>query len=614
MTAARRGSSRALCVALLLPFLHAVPARAQDPQPPVRDTLRTPADTLRRPPADSLPDLEAAQDSAVPAKIFPVMLLSPRIAAAGTEWVWDRELLLREADVGLIDLLERIPGITTFRAGTFAQPEVASLFGGTAARTEIELDGYALDPLAAPTLDLSQITLGQLREVRVQRRLGVLRILLFTEYPESDKPFTRIEAGIGVPEANMFRGLFLVPRVLAGPIALGLERIDTDGIDRREPAGVFTGWAKWAWTNGERGVQLEMLRTSVRREADSPWPTERSRQDLVLRGRNRFSEAFVVEAYAGRSKLDESSDDADEEVPDVRIDRSSVQAGVRGALSLPWASAGAALRYRSDEALPRTEGIIDAELRLGPLDIGALAGAATWSGADLAPFATVRAEAGRILGASAFGEVTFGSRRAPLHDETALPSLYTERSGWRAGLSIDLGRASGRVAAIHLDQHAALPFGLPFDSGAASVPTGAADGIEAEGRLILWPGLLELSSWITDWRDADGWSYLPARSWRTALELHTTPLRSGNLEIFGRAEAHMRGSLLAWAPATEGAPGGYVTVPGHTTADGYLQIRIIDVRIFIRWEDVLGADIAEIPGRIYRGPRIFYGVKWNLAN
>jgi hypothetical protein len=179
---------------------------------------------------------------------------------------------------------------------------------------------------------------------------------------------------------------------------------------------------------------------------------------------------------------------------------------------------------------------------------------------------------------------------------------------------LDLGRASGTAALVSVDQDFAWPFGLPFDRTAVPVPVGAAQGLEAHGRIVLWPGYLALSSWITDWREAEGWAWLPSRSWRTALELHTLPLPSGNLEIFARAEAHMRGSVQAFDAAAAEGSGGFVTLPAYTTADYYLQIRIIDVRIFIRGEDVLGNDIQEVPGRIYRGTRIFYGVKWELRN
>ena len=608
------GRRLAPVLVVVVSAVSALPAVAQNPVPPQRDTLPVVRDTVT---TDSLPDAAQEPDTIIPpAVLFPAMPLAPDVSAAGTEWVWNRERLLREAHVNLIDLLERIPGITTLRSGTFVQPEAASAFGGTAARTEIEIDGYVIDPLAGSTFDLSQLSLGELREVRVQRRLGLLRIVLTTDAPVEGQAYTRIEAGIGIPAANLFRGLFLVPHVIVGPLALGIERLDTDGVRGNEPAGLFSGWAKWSWTNGRRGVQVEWLRNSIRREPSSPWPVDRVRQDIVIRARTEFSPGFAAEVYAGRARMEETIPSPDAETPDAHTDRESLQAGLRAGLQLPWVALGAALRYRSLENLPVGEARFDAETVFGPLLLAGEASLATWNG-NTTSHAGVRAEIGGgrgFLHASAFGELTRGTRGAPAFDSGTAGILLTERDGWRAGLSLDLGRASGTAALVRVEQGFAMPFGLPFDRAAVPVPVAAAQGLEAHGRVVLWPGYLTLSSWITDWREAEGWTWLPSRSWRTALELHTLPLPSGNLEIFGRAEAHMRGSLQAFDAAAAEGTGGFVILPAYTTADYYLQIRVIDVRIFIRGEDVLGNDIQEVPGRIYRGTRIFYGVKWELRN
>jgi hypothetical protein len=616
-------SPGSLATALLFTILAGppTPAAAQDPVPVPRDTLVVPRDTLA---ADTLPRIEGeveADSVLAPAVRFPAMPLSPDISAAGSQWVWDRETLLREAHVSLVDLLERIPGITVMRGGVFGQPEVAAVFGGTAARTEIEIDGILLDPLTNSTRDLSDFALGHLREVRVQRRLGVLRIILTTEFPDAGQPYTRVEAGIGVPSANLFRGLFMVPHVIIGPLALGIERLDTDGSSgRSEPAGLFSGWAKWAWTDGDRGVQFEWMRGTLRREPNSFAPLERIRQDFMLRARNRFSPRFAAELFAGRSTVEQTTPSGEPETGDLRVERESLQAGARAGLDLTWAVVNGSVRYRSLENLPLGEAQIDAETQAGPLRLSADAALTAWDGGISTAYAGVRGELGGLFatssigGASAFGEITRGTRGAPTFDDTDQPYMLSFRSGWRAGLALDLGRATGTVAAVALDQDRAWPFGLDFDAAAPSEAVGTAMGIEAHGRLVIWRDHLTLSSWITDWREAEGWTYLPSRSWRTALELHMLPHPTGNLEIFGRAEAHMRGSVLAFDAAALGGTGAYSQVPAYTTADAYLQIRVIDVRAFIRWEDILGNDLEELPGRIVRGPRIFYGVKWDLWN
>jgi hypothetical protein len=577
-------------------------------------------DTLRAPVLDTLPPGTEPQDTLPPSRPlvrFPRIPPAPVGGAGSGEWVWDHAALLREGAVSLIDLLERIPGITTYRGGMFVQPEAAAAFGGTAGRVEIEIDGFILDPLAASSLDLAQIPLGQLREVRVERRLGLLRIRLVTDSPDHDQAYTRIEAGIGVPPANLFRGLFLVPHVIVGPLGIAIERLDTEGSGRAEPADAFSGWAKWAWTTDTRGVQLEVWRTTLRR--DTPWPVDRVRQDIIVRARNTFAPGLVAEVYAGRSMLDETlPPPAAEDTLAVVVDpdRDNLQLGARALYQLPHASIGAVLRYRSAEFLPSLEAALEADVRLGPARFGGELSHAAWREQGGATHYSLRAEVRPVDFAGAFAEITGGNRGMPLPGDTLLRSQLTERSGWRAGVAAALGqRATGSVAFINVRQDRAWPFGLPFDSGAASLYVEPARGIEAHGRLVIWPGWFAVDSWITEWSRSPGWTYMPARSWRTALELHTVPLPSGNLEILGRLEAAHRSGVLAFSPEPP-AEGEAATValPGVTQLNGYLLIRVIDVRAFIGMEDMLGQLVEELPGRVLRGPRLFYGVKWNLWN
>ncbi|HSJ05140.1 MAG TPA: Plug domain-containing protein [Longimicrobiales bacterium] len=603
------GARRTVLAGAILMVMLPARAAAQVP-PPVPDPEAEPApvaqDTVA---ADTAPRRPLVR--------FPDMPVPPGARFAGGEWVWDQDALLREGPTSLIDLLARIPGITTFRTGMFVQPEAAAGFGGTVGRVEIEVDGYILDPLAASTFDLAQFPLAQIREVRVQRRLGLLRLRIFTAAPETNQPLTRIEAGVGEPSANLFRGLLLAPHVLAGPLSAAIERLDTDGTGRAEPANIFSGWAKWSWTNGERGVQVELLRTSMSRLTGSPWPADRKRQDLVVRARNRFAPGIVAEVYGGRSALDESVPGVpvSDTLPPVEpIDRTLLQAGGRVALDLPEVTVGASLRYRDAEFLPRLEGGFDADVRIGPARLGGEARYATWDGLDATLFHAIHAEITLLPGASVFGEMNGGRRGAPDFRGQPHGSVITERSGWRAGASVSLGRrATGGAAIIGLEQDMARPFGLPFDSAGVPHGTEPARGFEAHGRLVIIPGWIAVESWITDWSRAVGWTYMPVRSWRTALDLHAVPLPSGNLELLGRMEASQRGSTLVPITPLEDGPT-FATIPGYTRIDGYLQIRIIDVRAFIRWEDVTGQEIMDVPGRVQRGPRIFYGVKWNLWN
>jgi hypothetical protein len=299
----------------------------------------------------------------------------------------------------------------------------------------------------------------------------------------------------------------------------------------------------------------------------------------------------------------------------AELERSSAQAGIRAAYTAPMGTLTAGLRYRDAAFLPRTEASVDADLGVGPARVTAELSTASWAGHDAATSYSVYGELGRLAGAAVFAEASGGRRGAPFLRPGVELANMTRRAGWRAGLSMVIGtRASGSAAVISLDQDLARPFGLPFDSAAVANFVEPARGLEAHGRLVLLPGYLAIESWITDWSEFAGWTYLPGRSWRTALELHTVPLPTGNLEILGRLEAAQRSALLVYDPAPPDDAFPFVQLPAATRVDAYLQIRIIDVRAFIRWEDLLGQDIEELPGRFHRGPRIFYGVKWNLWN
>src|SRR5690606_17352969 len=78
-------------------------AAAQDPPPPRRDTIPVQRDTIPRDTlaGDTLRTEQEADTVIPPAVQFPVMPHVQSADVAGTQWVWDREALLREAHVTL---------------------------------------------------------------------------------------------------------------------------------------------------------------------------------------------------------------------------------------------------------------------------------------------------------------------------------------------------------------------------------------------------------------------------------------------------------------------------------------------------------------------------------
>lgn len=603
-----RAAARFLPGGLLLPFLLllAIPPRLQAQ---VRDTLAR-RDTL------------AAQDTLRTDSVRPpprlVELAAPRVSrpSAGV-WVWDRSALAATGAVSLRELLDRVPGVITLRSGMFLQPEAASSFGGGGGRMEVDLDGYLLDPLTSSALDLSTIELAEIEHVVVERRLDLLRIRLRSSAPEDARPDSRVEAALGQPDANLFRGVFLAPRVLFGPFGFSVDRLDTDGVSGREPADGFGVWLQWGWIGERTGVELEMRQTRIDREPRSPWPVNDSRRDLVLRARHAPVPQVALEAYVGRTSIETEAIDTlgvpEEERPPP-IERENVQAGLRGSLELPNGWVEAALRRRDHAALARWQADLSAGMMFpGIAALRADVTTQTWADVDATTHIGVRAEVGPFLGFQPYAEYTIGERGAPVFADTIdRPPTIEDRTAYRLGADFTWRGLFGGGALVHAQADSVAPYRLPFDSVFTYFPGGEVTGWQAYGRIPLFVSWLAAEGSLLRWISGSRWPYLPDQTWRAGLQAHASPLPSGNLELFGTLEAVHRGALSA--PDPEAMEPAFTIVPSRTVYNLHLQIRILELRIWARWEDLVGNAVSDLPGRPIFGPRLIYGVKWQFWN
>ena len=573
--------------------------------------------------------LAAAQDTAgvpqdtvvAPPPLMPAFPVPRATDWAAGVWHWDRNALLAEAVLTLGELLARIPGVAVLRSGMFIQPSPVSTFGGTGPRFEIELDGFVLDPLSAGVFDIARLELAQFNSVEVIRRADLVRVRLRSVQPEDARAYSRIEAGIGEPDANMFRGMLLVPKVIVGPFGFAVDRLDTDGLGANEPADLFTTWLKWGWLSETRGLQLELRNATVDREPDSPWPGSQSRLDVVLRARNVFAPGLIGEAFAGRSSIrEEALDTFDVLPPDIErpgpLERQSWQYGARAAFDRDPLRAEGAVRFRTEEALPSMQADFDAEARI--LRYGRVGGSitqTTWESGAAAFGWAGRAEVGPIAGLRAFAELSGGRRGAPVYRPTAtLPHAISSRETRRVGGDFTFRRLRVGGAMLRVATDSVPAFGLPFDTAFTWFPGGEATGWEVTGSVPLLWSWLSAEGWFQRWTSGTTWAYLPGESGRLALVIHSLPLESGNLEILARGEIEHHGAMLAPPlPLDEDDPGLAVS-PVRTVINGYLMIRIIDVTIFGRLEDWTGRNAEFLPGRPIRGPRLVYGVKWHFWN
>lgn len=603
----RRPGRPAVRTALLAALAFApAPLRAQ-----VRDTLR--ADTLR---ADTLAvdSLLVEQDTLLPP---PVMVAFPGPdSSAGLvdgRWVWDQKALLDEGAISVIDLLNRVPGVTTFRSGVLLQQESATALGGGADRLVVEWDGFVLDPLTSASLDLSAVRLSHLKRVEVERRPDALVIRLFNDEPTDARPYSRIEAGVGQPEANLFRGVLLVPRFLFGPFGFAVERVDLQGAGRSQPANVFNGWVRWGILSERRGLEFTFRNDALAREQGSPEAADISRRDLVVRGRTRLGINGVAEAYFGRSTV--SYEQTDTEIPDslrLNQDLSVRQAGLRMAWTLDRIGADGALRWRDDERLPSLD--LELNTRLRPIDrVSIDAGLVNqrWDGGLGATSWYASASVTPVTWLTAFGSFGDGRRAARSRvDSIPVPNKTTRQVG-RGGVEVRFGRFRAAMAGVRMSADSIPLFRFPGDSIVDAVGAGTVTGWEASGSLPLIGDWLSMeaawSSWVSGVRPI----YTPASNGRATIRIHTAPLESGNFELNARLDARQRGELAA-GPLEPDGP--FAVVPARTLLDAYLEMRIIDIRIWLRFDDMAGNDVEDLPGLFIQGPRVFYGVKWNFWN
>jgi hypothetical protein len=582
----------------------------------VRDTAAI--DTLA---ADTVP-----KDTIPPPPFVPLHTGLVRSYGAGI-WHWDRTELLRARAVSLAHLLAQIPGVTVLRTGLYLQPEAASAFGSTAGGLIVELDGYVLDPLAAPVLDLSRIPLVEIEQVNVTRRVdGRLHVRVRTSEAFDARAYSRVEAATGQPDANVFRGLLLAPHFLFGPLGVAVERVDTEGLGAAQPADDFSAWVKWGVTRENRGVQVEFRQISLQRDPSSPWISDYSRRDVVVRARNRFLPGLVGELYAGFAAL-ELEGPAPVQPPgtepppaqpiDRAIERSAFQSGARLGLVLPAGFVEGAVRVRDRDDLPSTEGSVEAAFSaLGDrIGIHGRFETARWgegsatsldAGASFAPLPWFRL----------FGEWADGTHGAPPYGRTADGApILTDRSGYRVGGELAWRGISAGGALVSASTDSVPAFGLPFDSAYSRFAGGEVRGVEFQGRIPLFVDWLAAEGSFLRWLEGTRWAYVPSVAWTAALEAHVLPLASGNLEVLLRGEAVHRGDTPVPDPAGPGEEAPLLTTaPPRTLLNVDLVLRILDVQAFLRYEDTSNQDPFDLPGHVINGPRILYGVKWHFWN
>ena len=628
------GASRvgALLVSLLMTgAVFAVGVHAQDP-----DSVSVTPDSLGL----ALDSLQIAADSGAVEldTLATVVDTLPRMAsgvgpsfAAGV-WVWGRLALESTIALTLSELVGLVPGVIPLRGGDYGTPVGASSFGVGGGRVRVVWDGFEWVALDGAVPDLSRIGLAGLDEVRVERHPGELRIEIRSKEPTLPEPETIIHVGTGDLGTNILRGLFAHPNTLGGALTFTMDRVDTrgPGLDAGGSAGGIS--LRYARHRGERGGVVAEVRRMTPQTDVSEFPSKLKRNDWNLRGRWRFTESLIGEAFWGASSL---SGDADDPVSG-NIDARRSQVGLRtsyerGSL---WGSGSAHLHsgqglqngaYELAVGRSRPQAFsVDGSLRMERWDG---VGASSWR---------ARAESASLAGVSLFASYEDGTRGAPYVPEfeeyllsfAPVPAMspssvvpierptarFTKNTGTRVGATLVLGRSTLSGAHITTETDTLRPLGLPLDRLGMSREGAKRSGYELMGSLPLPVRGFKLEGTYQAW-DRES-TYLPKRSWKGALTYYGLFKESENLEVWGTVGVTSRDSMLLPISSVEGDPtSGLARAPFFQYWCAFVQVRIVTVSFFVRWENLTGKpDNFEYPDRLQPRFRTLYGVRWTMNN
>ncbi len=209
---------------------------------------------------------------------------------------WTREDMFASGAVNLADLLDDIPGVTTFRTAWFPSVHAAA-FQGDFRRLRVFMDGIELDapdPSNNGVLDLVEISLAALDEVLVERAAGEVRVWLTSWTVTSVTPYSRTDVFTGDLNTNGFRGLFGRRFMNGALVQFTLQQ----GESARRRGNLGFGGPSASGETGDGDVRLVTARTGWARGVLSidGYLSYASRSRDIMEGTDGL---FVVPAYSG---------------------------------------------------------------------------------------------------------------------------------------------------------------------------------------------------------------------------------------------------------------------------------------------------------------------------
>jgi len=593
-------------VAGALLYAAAPPARAQVVPPPP-SAVPIPV----KPKTDSTPDSAIVKRDSIKAPIG--RFADPATYEIGPQYEWNRAQLFATGSLTVADLLDRIPGVTTFRSGWLATPQTAT-FNIDFRRVRVFYDGVeidALDNMSGGILDLSTVQLWTLEHLSIERSVEELRLYMRSWRVDNTDPYTRVDIATGNEDTNLYRGFYG-------------KRFDNGGV--LQFAGQQYGVASTRFAGSGDGLSLVgrvgiarkrwsidgfVNRTHATRDIERPTPgggppvlsLDATHTNAYLRaavgGVNSGPWAQVTIAslgFKGTTGPDRSVGATSQ--PDTLPRRNSeTQYNLSAGYTLGPARLEVQDRLRalSGKSYNSASGRLDIVTPLGVLSgfaehDGVLRLTNADAGIRFQPLSFI-ALAGSIAGSTA------GSRTGSLPTTTSARGEVALRifGPWVSAGIVTTGKRTG-LAPIVYDT-----LFLPTVAGRTTARTASIRGPLGRG--------FGIDAWITKWDQTV--PYQPQYQSRSEINFaNNFPKRfpRGDFEVRAAGVYEYRGHMIFPLSA------GDVRMAPAKTLSALLEIRIMRAVVSYQQRNILGYQYQIIPG--FEMPRVLaiYGVRWDFWN
>lgn len=551
----------------------------------------------------------------------------PAPVSIGAPLAWGRDSIAATGALTLGELVERVPGVTVFRTGWIASPEMVA-YQGAFGRVRVFYDGIeldALDPRTGGLLDFSFIELWQLEDAVIETAANEIRIHLRSLSVRSTTPATRVDVYTGDLETNVYRGVFGRRFRRGEVLQLGASQYGFTDLRNLGDADNTTLWGRLGWASSTWSVDGSVLRTGrdrlaqLREEPLDSLPRLDAASTLAY-GRVAYGDPqrgvwaqamaatqnFTIRKPPTIAAIDSLAPDGTPQLPDTTFgsgDTSSTrpQYLLTGGLTRgPLRLSGA---YRLRRINNRNRVTTNARLgyeqgRLALSVFGEHAPAANLLRLDvqgrlqLLPFLAVQ------------GAV---SRYAPI-DEDETPQNPTTL-GIRGEVGLRLGRRLWATAGLMRRDTTSLPAPVVFDT--TFIP-GAIGSTTATFATLRGKFYRDVGVDVVATRYENAGAYRPQYDVRSQIYVDSdmrARFPSGNLHILLAVTHEYRTQALF--PTTGPEP---LSSSQYRTWGLLLEIRLLTATLTYQYRNFMDEQYQQVPGFFMPRPLNYYGVRWNFFN